>query len=235
MLGLRITSSKIVIWEITQGKSFAWNTGISSARSAIGMLRLRVRRSEAGVGCGVSLSGRLWSYSDAAAVFPAYTNNNQYTRGTLLELMRVNFHSRLVYTWNNIQGQNSARSARLIFALFLIGLRQVKVVDGIHVNRCIHGFVKKKTRFRPRFVGAQEVPGRGERVLSLWFLSALLLFGPFAGQRKRGIRVGVCYYNTIYIYMFFFTHIYFPASGQAVVTDVDPVSTPVLAVNFCRA
>ena len=31
-----------------------------------------------------------------------------------------------------------------------------------------------------------------EGVLSLWFLSALLLlFGPFAGQRKRGLRVGV--------------------------------------------
>ena len=29
----------------------------------------------------------------------------------------------------------------------------------------------------------------------LWCLSVLLLFGPFAGQRKGGLRVGVCYYN----------------------------------------
>ena len=30
-------------------------------------------------------------------------------------------------------------------------------------------------------------------VLSLWCLSALLLFRPLAGQQKRGLRVGVCY------------------------------------------
>ena len=29
------------------------------------------------------------------------------------------------------------------------------------------------------------------RAVALWCLSALLLFGPFAGQRKRGLRVGV--------------------------------------------
>ena len=34
-------------------------------------------------------------------------------------------------------------------------------------------------------------------MLPLWCLSALLLFGPFAGQRKRGLRVGVCYCITI--------------------------------------
>ena len=32
-------------------------------------------------------------------------------------------------------------------------------------------------------------------MLSLRCLSALLLFGPFAGQRKRGLRVGVCCCN----------------------------------------
>ena len=32
-------------------------------------------------------------------------------------------------------------------------------------------------------------------VLPLWCLSAPLLFGPCAGQRKRGLRVGVCYCN----------------------------------------
>ena len=55
---------------------------------------------------------------------------------------------------------------------------------------------KKKSRFRPRLIGALEVPGRCERrAVALWCLSALLLFGPFAGQGKRGFRVGVCYCN----------------------------------------
>ena len=33
-------------------------------------------------------------------------------------------------------------------------------------------------------------------VLSLWCLSALLLFKPFAGQRKRGLRFWGCHYTT---------------------------------------
>ena len=44
-------------------------------------------------------------------------------------------------------------------------------------------------RFSPRLVGAVEVGVKG--VLSLWCLFVLLLFGPFAGQRKRGLRAGV--------------------------------------------
>ena len=54
-----------------------------------------------------------------------------------------------------IQAQKSAHFARLIPPPFLLGLRQAKVVDGIHGNHCIHGgIVLNNSSFRPRLVGA---------------------------------------------------------------------------------
>ena len=47
---------------------------------------------------------------------------------------------------------------------------------------------------------------------------------------------GDIYYEGHFFFFFFFTLIYFPASGQAVVTGVVPSDRPpVLAFNFCRA
>ena len=63
----------------------------------------------------------------------------------------------MLYLFHHIvQAQKSPRFPRLIFSLFLIGMRQAKVVDGmIYGNRCIHGgIVLKNGRFRPRLVGA---------------------------------------------------------------------------------
>ena len=45
----------------------------------------------------------------------------------------------LIHKRHIIQAQELARFARLIVFLLLIGLRQGKVVDGIHGRRCIHG------------------------------------------------------------------------------------------------
>ena len=54
------------------------------------------------------------------------------------------------------------------------------------------------------------------------------------GRREIGrgnSSEGVCYV----LVLIFFTHICFPASGQAVVTGVVPSPPPVLALNFYRA
>ena len=58
---------------------------------------------------------------------------------------------------SRVQAQQSARFACLISSLFLIGLRQAKVVDGIHGDRCIHGLVQENSRIRPRLVGALQI------------------------------------------------------------------------------
>ena len=101
-------------------------------------------------------------------------------------------------TDSNLEVYNSARFVRLIFSLFLIGLRQAQVVNGIHGNRCIHGCIKNillpsQTRWSTTRGTWCLVGVKG--VLSLWCLSAMLLFGLFAGQRKRGLRVVVYYCN----------------------------------------
>ena len=36
-------------------------------------------------------------------------------------------------------------------------------------------------------------------MLSLWCLSALLLFKPFVGQRKHGLHAGACYCSNRYV------------------------------------
>ena len=75
----------------------------------------------------------------------------------------------------------SARFARLIFSYWAAPSegRRLYPREPLHYNH----------RFSPSLVGAVEVGVKG--VLSLWCLLMLLLLGPFAGQRKRGLRAGV--------------------------------------------
>ena len=75
--------------------------------------------------------------------------------------------------------RNNWRASRALF--FIIGLRQAKVVDGIHGNNRIrHGIIVSGVRrFHPRLAGA--VRRCVKDVLSLWCLPVLLMFGSFSG------------------------------------------------------
>ena len=70
----------------------------------------------------------------------------------------MNFHSPGKFVncqhFEILQAQTSARFVRLIFP---IGLRQAKIVDGVHGDACIcDGIEWSDRRFRPRIVGAVE-------------------------------------------------------------------------------
>ena len=73
-----------------------------------------------------------------------------------------------------------------------------------------------------------EVPAGGEKYI--YMLHTRVVYLVYRDNNKQG--AAACYLAVLF---FFFTHIYFPASGQAVVTGVVPSPPPVLAFNFYRA
>ena len=80
-----------------------------------------------------------------------------YARRLLLAVDRTVSYALVTLGFvSNLYKRKNRRASRALF--FLIGLRQVKVVDCIHGNNCIrHGIASGGRRFRPRLVRAVEV------------------------------------------------------------------------------